>query len=166
VVDAYLGGLEQVATTGIDLTTVRSVASLCVSRVDTWIDARLNKIATVEAQALRGKSGSANARVADEHYEAVIASPRWRQLKARGATRQRPLWAYMRVRNPAYPDTMYVTQLVAPDTVNTMPEATLDAVADNPRSARTPFKAATRRLRLSLRRSAASASTTTTSPAR
>src|SRR4051812_38538311 len=73
VVDAYLRGLEQVATTGVDLTTVRSVASLCVSRVDTETDARLNTMATVEAQALRGKSGIANARLAPEHYEAVIA---------------------------------------------------------------------------------------------
>ena len=124
-------GLEQAATAGVDLTTIRSVASLFVSRVDTEMDSRLDKIGTVEAQALRGKSGIANARLAYEHYEALIASPRWRQLEARGATRQRPLWASTGVKTPAYPDTMYVTQLVAPDTVNTMPEATLDAVADH-----------------------------------
>jgi transaldolase len=89
-----------------------------------------------------------------------IASPRWHQLEARGATRQRPLWASTGVKNGAYPDTMYVTQLVAPDTLNTMPEATLDAVADHAQIGRTPFKAATRRLRLSLRRSPASTPTT------
>jgi transaldolase len=131
VIDAYLGGLERAATAGVDPTTIRSVASLFVPRVDTEIDALLDKIGTGEVQALRGRSGIANARLAHEHYEAVIASPRWRQLEARGATRQRPLWASTGVKNPTYPDTMYVTQLVAPDTVNTMPEATLDAVADH-----------------------------------
>jgi transaldolase len=133
VINAYLRGLEQAATTGVDSTTIRSVASLFVSRVDTEIDARLNRMGTDEARALRGKSGIANARLAYEHYEAVITSPRWRQLEARGATRQRPLWASTGVKNPAYPTTMYVTQLVAPDTVNTMPEATLAAVADHAR---------------------------------
>jgi len=131
VIDAYLRGLEQAATTGVDLTTIRSVASLFVSRVDTEMDARLNRLGTVEAQALRGNSGITNAGLAYEHDEAVIGSPRWRQLEAGGATRQRPLWASTGVKNPAYPDTMYVTQLVAPDTVNTMPEATLTAVADH-----------------------------------
>ena len=131
VIDAYLRGLEQAATTGVDLTTIRSVASLFVSRVDTEIDGRSNRIGTVEAQGLRGKSGSANARLAHEHDEAAIGSPRWRQLEARGATRQRPRWTSTGVKNPVGPDTMYVTQLVAPDTVDTMPEATLTAVADH-----------------------------------
>jgi transaldolase len=131
VIDAYLSGLEQAAAAGLDLRTIRSVASLFVSRVDTEIDERLDKVGTVDALALRGKAGIANARLAYKHYEAVIATPRWRRLETQGATRQRPLWASTGVKNPAYPDTMYVTQLVAPDTVNTMPEATLHAVADH-----------------------------------
>jgi transaldolase len=131
VIDAYLGGLERAAAAGLDLRTIRSVASLFVSRVDTEIDGRLNKVGTADAQALLGRAGIANARLAYKHYEAVIATPRWRRLEERGATRQRPLWASTGVKNSAYPDTMYVTQLVAPDTVNTMPDATLDAVADH-----------------------------------
>src|SRR3954468_6420660 len=131
VIDAYLSGLERAAAAGVDLRTIRSVASVFVSRVDTEIDGRLDKVGTVDARALLGKAGIATARLAYEHYEAVIATPRWRRLEARGATRQRPLWASTGVKNPAYPDTKYVTQLVAPDTVNTMPEATLHAVADH-----------------------------------
>jgi transaldolase len=131
VIDAYLSGLERAAAAGVDLRTIRSVASLFVSRVDTEIDGRLDKVGTADAHALLGKAGIANARLAYQHYEAVIATPRWRRLEAQGATRQRPLWASTGVKNPAYPDTMYVTQLVAPDTVNTMPEATLHAVADH-----------------------------------
>jgi transaldolase len=131
VIDAYLSGLERAAAAGVDLRRIRSVASLFVSRVDTEIDGRLDKMGTVDARALLGKAGIANARLAYKHYEAVIATARWRRLEERGATRQRPLWASTGVKNPAYPDTMYVTQLVAPDSVNTMPEATLHAVADH-----------------------------------
>src|SRR3954447_26223991 len=131
VMDAYLGGLERAAAAGLDLRTIRSVASLFVSRVDTEIDGRLNKVGTADARALLGKAGIANARLAYKHYEAVIATPRWRRLEEQGAARQRPLWASTGVKDPAYPDTMYVTQLVAPDSVNTMPESTLDAVADH-----------------------------------
>jgi transaldolase len=131
VIDAYLHGLEQAAAAGLDLRTIRSVASLFVSRVDTEIDGRLDKVGTADARALLGKAGVANARLAYRHYESVIATPRWRRLEERGATRQRPLWASTGVKNPAYPDTMYVTELVATDTVNTMPEATLNAVADH-----------------------------------
>jgi transaldolase len=131
VIDAYLSGLERAAAAGLDLRTIRSVASLFVSRVDTEIDGRLDKVGTADAHELLGKAGIANSRLAYQHYEAVIATPRWRRLEAQGATRQRPLWASTGVKNPAYPDTMYVTQLVASDTVNTMPEATLNAVADH-----------------------------------
>jgi transaldolase len=131
VLDAYLSGLERAAAAGVDLRTIRSVASLFVSRVDTEIDRRLDKEGTVDARKLLGKAGIANARLAYRHYEAVLATLRWRRLEERGANRQRPLWASTGVKNPAYPDTRYVTQLVAPDTVNTMPEATLDAVADH-----------------------------------
>jgi transaldolase len=131
VIDAYLSGLERAAAAGLDLRTIRSVASLFVSRVETEIDGRLDKVGTADAHALLGKAGIANARLAYQHYEAVIATPRWRRLEAQGATRQRPLWASTGVKNPAYPDTMYVTELVAPDTVSTMPDATLHAAADH-----------------------------------
>ena len=131
VMDAYLAGLEQARENGIDLSTIRSVASFFVSRVDTEVDKRLEKIGTDEAQALRGKAAVANARLAYERYEKVIASDRWQALEKAGAHRQRPLWASTGVKNPDYDDTMYVVELVAPDTVNTMPEATLDAVADH-----------------------------------
>src|SRR4051794_21702412 len=131
VMEAYLAGLEQAQEAGIDLSTIRSVASFFVSRVDTEVDKRLEKIGSPEAQALRGKAAIANARLAYERYEKVIASDRWKALAAAGAHVQRPLWASTGVKDPAYDDTMYVIDLVAPDTVNTMPEATLDAVADH-----------------------------------
>ena len=131
VMDAYLTGLEQANERGLDLSKIRSVASFFVSRVDTEVDKRLDKIGTDEAQALRGKAAVANARLAYERYEKVIASDRWQALAAAGANVQRPLWASTGVKDPAYDDTMYVVELVAPDTVNTMPEATLNAVADH-----------------------------------
>ncbi|HKC26891.1 MAG TPA: transaldolase, partial [Jatrophihabitans sp.] len=131
VMDAYLTGLEQAKEKGIDLSTIRSVASFFVSRVDTEVDKRLDKIGTDEARALRGKAAIANARLAYERYEKVIASDRWQALAAAGANVQRPLWASTGVKDPTYDDTMYVVELVAPDTVNTMPEATLDAVQDH-----------------------------------
>jgi transaldolase len=131
VMDAYLSGLEQAKTAGIDLSTIRSVASFFVSRVDTEVDKRLDKIGTDEAKALRGKAAIANARLAYERFEKVVASDRWQALAEAGAHVQRPLWASTGVKNPEYDDTMYVVELVAPDTVNTMPEATLDAIADH-----------------------------------
>jgi transaldolase len=129
--DAYLTGLEQAKEAGIDLSTIHSVASFFVSRVDTEIDKRLDKIGSDEAKALRGKAGIANARLAYERYEKMFSSDRWAALEAAGAHKQRPLWASTGVKDPAYDDTMYVVELVAPNTVNTMPEATLDAVADH-----------------------------------
>ena len=131
VMDSYLTGLERAKANGIDLSTIRSVASFFVSRVDTEIDKRLDKIGSEQAKALRGKAGVANARLAYERYEKVIASERWQALAAAGAHVQRPLWASTGVKDPAYDDTMYVVDLVAPDTVNTMPEATLNAVAEH-----------------------------------
>jgi len=131
VMDAYLAGLEQAKGNGVDLATIRSVASFFVSRVDTEIDKRIDKMGTDEARALRGKAGIANARLAYERYEKVLASERWKALAAAGAHTQRPLWASTGVKDPAYDDTMYVVELAAPDTVNTMPEATLHAVADH-----------------------------------
>jgi transaldolase len=131
VMDAYLTGLEQAKQAGRDLSTIRSVASFFVSRVDTEIDARLEKLGTDEALALRGKSAVANARLAYTAFEEVFSSDRWKALEAAGAHAQRPLWASTGVKNPAYPDTLYVTDLVVADTVNTMPEKTLDAFADH-----------------------------------
>jgi transaldolase len=131
VMDAFLEGLERARAAGLDLSTIASVASFFVSRVDTEIDKRLEKIGSSEATALRGQAAIANARLAYEKYEEVFASPRWQALAAVGAKPQRPLWASTGVKDPAYPDTRYVVDLVAPGTVNTMPEATLDAVADH-----------------------------------
>ncbi|HWJ81032.1 MAG TPA: transaldolase [Nocardioides sp.] len=131
VMDAYLAGLEQARDNGVDLATIHSVASFFVSRVDTEIDKRLEKTGSDEALALRGKAGVANARIAYAAFEEVFASPRWQALAEAGANVQRPLWASTGVKNPDYPDTLYVTDLVVADTVNTMPEKTLDAFADH-----------------------------------
>ena len=131
VMNAYLEGLERAKAKGIDVSTITSVASFFVSRVDTEIDKRLDALGTDEAKELRGRAGIANARLAYQAYEEVLAGERWKSLAASGAHVQRPLWASTGVKDPAYPDTMYVTELVAPDTVNTMPGKTLDAVADH-----------------------------------
>ena len=131
VIDAYMAGLEQAAAAGHDLSQIRSVASFFVSRVDTEVDARLDKIGTPEAEALRGKAAVANARLAYEVFEQSIASERWQALRAKGAQVQRPLWASTSVKDPSFGDTMYVVDLVAPDTVNTMPEGTIRATADH-----------------------------------
>ncbi len=131
VIDAYLAGLEQAAANGHDIGKIASVASFFVSRVDTEVDNRLDKLGTPEARALRGKAALANARLAYELYEQKLDTPRWAALRAKGAKVQRPLWASTSTKDPAFPDTMYVVDLVAPDTVNTMPEATLRATADH-----------------------------------
>ncbi|MGJ6124665.1 transaldolase [Mycolicibacterium sp. Y3] len=131
VIDAYLAGLEAAAEAGHDLSKIHSVASFFVSRVDTEIDARLEKIGTEEALALRGQAGVANARLAYAAYEEVFGGERFAALKESGARVQRPLWASTGVKNPDYSDTLYVTELVAANTVNTMPEKTLEAVADH-----------------------------------
>ncbi|MFI9252412.1 transaldolase [Streptomyces sp. NPDC053069] len=131
VMDAYLSGLEKAKERGLDLSLIHSVASFFVSRVDTEIDKRLEGIGTDEAKALRGKAAVANARLAYQAYEEVFSSDRWNALEKAGANKQRPLWASTGVKDPAYPDTLYVTELVAPNTVNTMPEATLEATEDH-----------------------------------
>ena len=105
------------------------MASFFVSRVDTEVDDRLDKLGTPEAEALRGKAAVANARLAYELFEQRFATPRWKALAERGVHVQRPLWASTSVKDPSFADTMYVVDLVAPDTVNTMPEATLHATA-------------------------------------
>ncbi|MER6786769.1 transaldolase [Streptomyces sp. NPDC000658] len=139
VMDAYLAGLEKAQARGLDLTLIRSVASFFVSRVDAETDKRLTALGTDAALALKGRAALANARLAYQAYEEVFgpagaperAGARWTALAGAGANRQRPLWASTGVKDPAYKDTLYVDELVAPGTVNTMPEATLDAAADH-----------------------------------
>jgi transaldolase len=131
VIDAFMAGLEQAAAAGRDLAAIESVASFFVSRVDTEVDRRLDKLGTAQAAGLRGKAAIANARLAYQLFEQRFdqTSPRWAALRAAGARLQRPLWASTSTKDPSYPATMYVTELVAPQTVNTMPEATLRAAA-------------------------------------
>ena len=131
VMDAFLTGLEQARAAGRELSHIESVASFFVSRVDTEFDQRLDKIGSPEAAALRGRAAIANARLAYQRHEQVLNSERWQALEADDARPQRPLWASTGVKDPSYDDTRYVVELVAPHTVNTMPEATLNAVADH-----------------------------------
>ena len=131
VINAYLTGLETAKAAGIDISTIHSVASFFVSRVDTEIDKRLDAIGTDEAKALKSKAGIANARLAYEVYEQAFASERATVLLAAGANKQRPLWASTGVKDPSLPDTLYVTELAVADTVNTMPEKTLEATFDH-----------------------------------
>ncbi len=129
VMDAYLAGLEQRLEQGASLDGIASVASFFVSRVDTEIDKRLDKVGADSS--LKGKAGIANAQLAYQAYEEVFSSDRWRSLEAQGARPQRPLWASTGVKNPEYSDTMYISELIAPGTVNTMPEKTMKAYADH-----------------------------------
>jgi transaldolase len=131
VIDAFLDGMERARAAGHDLTRLGSVASFFVSRVDSEVNTRLDKIGSDEAKALRGKAAIANARLAYELYEQKFNTDRWRTLANAGAKPQRPLWASTSTKDPSYDDTMYVIDLVAPGTVNTMPEATLKALVDH-----------------------------------
>ena len=131
VINAYFTGLERARAAGHDISQIHSVASFFVSRVDTEIDARLNEIGTPDALELKGQAGVANARLAYEVFEQSLTSERAKLLFALGANAQRPLWASTGVKDPSLPDTLYVTELAAPQTVNTMPEATLNALADH-----------------------------------
>lgn len=131
VMEAFLDGMERARRAGQDLSRIASVASFFVSRVDTEVDQRLDKIGTSDAEALRGQAAIANARLAYRHHERVFSSQRWQELAAAGARPQRPLWASTGVKDPSYDDTRYVVDLVAPGVVNTMPEGTLHAVADH-----------------------------------
>ena len=126
VMEAYLSGLEDHMAAGHSIGHMASVASFFVSRVDSKIDPKLP-----EGSPLRGKAAVANAKLAYEAYQKIFAGPRWDNLKARGARVQRPLWASTSTKNPAYPDTIYVDNLIGPDTVNTVPPATLEAVRDH-----------------------------------
>jgi transaldolase len=131
VMDAFLEGMERAAANGFALGDIASVASFFVSRVDTEVDKRLEKIGTDEALALRGKAAVANSRLAYAAYQEVFSSERWKALEAKGARPQRPLWASTGVKNPEYPDTLYITELVVAGVVNTMPEKSLLAFADH-----------------------------------
>lgn len=131
VLDAWLGGLEDALAAGREIDEIHSVASFFVSRVDAEVDKQLEAIGTDEALVLRGRAAVANARIAYAAWLEVMTGERWATLRNRGAHPQRPLWASTGVKNPDYDDTMYVTQLVADGCVNTMPEKTMDAVADH-----------------------------------
>ncbi len=131
VINAYLSGLEKAKAAGLDLSTIHSVASFFVSRVDTEIDKRLEAIGTPDALALKSKGGIANARLAYQAFEQAFGSERAKGLLAAGANRQRPLWASTGVKDPTLPDTLYVTELAVNDVVNTMPEKTLEATFDH-----------------------------------
>jgi transaldolase len=136
VIEAYLSGLEQLAANGGDLSRVHSVASFFVSRVDTEVDRRLGALG-VDTHGLAGKSAVAQARLAYRLFRDEFSGPRWEALAARGAHVQRPLWASTSTKNPAYPDLLYVESLIGPDTVDTMPDATVDAFQDHGTLART-----------------------------
>jgi transaldolase len=131
VLDAFMSGIEHRLAAGHPVDGLASVASFFVSRIDTEVDRRLVDIGSSDALALRGQAAVASARLAYRTYERRTAGGRWLRLAAQGARSQRPLWASTGVKNPAYPDTMYVTELVAPNTVSTMPEGTLTAVAEH-----------------------------------
>jgi transaldolase len=135
VVEAYIRGVERLAADGGDASTVHSVASFFVSRVDTETDKRLDAIEGHDE--LKGKLGIANAKLAYQHYLEVFATERWKRLEAQGATKQRCLWASTSTKNPDYPDVMYVEGLIGPETVNTMPEETITAFQDHGRVAET-----------------------------
>jgi len=137
VIEAYLAGLEAFTTGGGDPSTVHSVASFFVSRVDTEVDRRLESIGTDEALALRGRAAVAQAKLAYRLFEQRFSGERWHRLAVGGAHRQRPLWASTSTKNPAYPDTLYVDELIGPDTVNTLPESTIAVFEDHGRLAPT-----------------------------
>lgn len=138
VMEAYLSGLEALLDSGSsDLSSVASVASFFISRVDSEVDNRLTAIGTDDALALRGKAAVAQGQIAYQRFLAAFSGPRWERLAAAGANVQRPLWASTSTKNPEYPDTLYVDTLIGPDTVNTLPEATIEAFVDRGTVART-----------------------------
>ena len=137
VMDAYIDGLEQRMASGSPVSNIASVASFFISRVDNEIDKRLDALGTPPALALRGTAAVNQARLAYAAFQKTFSGPRWDALAKAGAAVQRPLWASTSTKNPAYPDTLYVDQLIGPDTVNTLPDATLEAFADHGTLART-----------------------------
>lgn len=137
VMDAYIEGLEQRMASGSPVSNIASVASFFISRVDNEIDKRLNQLGTPNALALRGTAAVNQARLAYAAFQKTFSGPKWEKLEKAGASVQRPLWASTSTKNPTYPDTMYVDQLIGPDTVNTLPDATLEAFAEHGTLART-----------------------------
>lgn len=137
VMDAYIDGLEQRMASGSPVSNIASVASFFISRVDNEIDKRLDSLGTPAALALRGTAAVNQARLAYASFQKTFSGPRWEALAKAGAAVQRPLWASTSTKNPAYSDTMYVDQLIGPNTVNTLPDATLEAFADHGTLART-----------------------------
>jgi transaldolase len=131
VMEAFFAGMERAKANGHDLSKMGSVASFFVSRVDTEVDKRLDKVGTPQAQAMHGKAAIANARLAYQRYEKMFSTDRWQALADAGAHPQRPLWASTSTKNPAYRDVIYVEELIAPGVVNTMPEQTLHDFADH-----------------------------------
>jgi transaldolase len=131
VIEAYLSGLETLAAHGGDLTSVRSVAAFFVSRVDTEVDRRLDAIGTPDALELRGRAAIAQAKLAYRLFRGRFSGERWERLAAHGAPPHRPLWASTSTKNPVLPDTLYVDSLIGPNTVNTLPEATIAAFEDH-----------------------------------
>jgi transaldolase len=138
VMEAYLSGLEEyLGHEGGEPSRVASVASFFISRVDTETDRRLDGIGAPEALALRGRAAVAQGKLAYQLFRTSFSGPRWEALAARGARFQRPLWASTSTKNPAYPDTLYVDNLIGPDSVNTMPDETIEAFVDHGTLART-----------------------------
>ena len=137
VMDAYLDGLEDRRSSGGSVAGIASVASFFISRVDTEIDRRLEEVGSPSALALRGRAAVAQARLAYDAFRRTFSGPRWENLRAAGAAVQRPLWASTSTKNPAYPDTLYVDELIGPDTVNTLPDSTVTAFLDHGTVART-----------------------------
>jgi transaldolase len=137
VMEAYVDGLEAALEAGRDIGRIASVASFFISRVDTEVDRRLEAVATEQALALRGQAAVAQGQLAGQMARETFAGPRWERLAQQGARIQRPLWASTSTKNPAYPDTLYIDQLIGPDTVNTIPDSTLEAFEDHGTVART-----------------------------
>jgi len=138
VMEAYVSGLEDAVASGQeDLSTIASVASFFISRTDTEVDRRLEEVGSDEALALRGKTAVAQAQVAYQRFLETFSGPRWDALSARGAQVQRPLWASTSTKNPNYSPTLYVDELIGPDTVNTMPDNTIEAFIEHGSIART-----------------------------
>lgn len=131
VAEAYIAGLEERAAKGEDISGINSVASVFVSRIDSMIDDRLQKIGTPEALALMGKAALANAKLTYQEFKRIFSGPRWEALAAQGAKLQRPLWASTSTKNPEYPDLLYVDNLIGPHTVNTVPPETLEGILDH-----------------------------------
>jgi transaldolase len=138
VMEAYISGLEDAVAAGQeDLSTIASVASFFISRTDTEVDRRLEEVGSEDALSLRGKTAVAQAQVAYQRFVETFSGPRWDALSARGAQVQRPLWASTSTKNPSYSQTLYVDELIGPDTVNTMPDNTIEAFIEHGSIART-----------------------------